>query len=205
MRARLVAAIWLAALWAGGCGEGPGGPCDSPGDCPGALVCDPVTRACRDPGAGYDAGPGTDALPPAATDAAPGTDAVPAGSDAAVPSGGETGAPCVTDAGCAPAGVGATPICWTAADGFPGGYCTNMNCSTSLQDCPGADSICWEPMPGAGAGCLDRCNLASGDADCRSGYNCIDLGFGGACLPLCVSDADCPPGSTCDPTTFMCR
>ncbi len=76
-------------------------------------------------------------------------------------------------------------LCWTSADGFPGGYC--MPWCMSNADCPSgsrcADDTCWE-----------TCDEID---DCRNGYTCLDWGTTGLCIPACDSSADCD-GDECN-------
>jgi hypothetical protein len=229
--ARRIGGIVLIALLASaasgaGCKKSPaGGPCASTRDCVAGLLCDPATRTCRVVSGGSDAAPGTDAAATDAApgiDAAPGTDAVPgtdAGTDAApsldasLPGGGETGAPCTGDADCLAASATSMPICGTESQGLPGGYCSNQMCNVTTQDCPGADAVCYEPFPGMGSACLDTCDPALAGADCRAGYSCIDFAAlimlppGGPyiCYFICMTTADCPTGTMCEPTTSTCQ
>jgi hypothetical protein len=92
------------------------------------------------------------------------------------------GAPCSVDADC-PDTVNTAPFCITAADGYPGGYCS----STCQLLCGDFVSVCASttgPLPLEGI-CLAPCMT---NQDCRNGYTCqqVDSGFMGilnACLP----------------------
>jgi hypothetical protein len=80
------------------------------------------------------------------------------------------GQACSTTAGCP---LGPFAVCYTAAFGFPGGYCT-IDCSANRGTCTG-DSVCIN-AGGVGDVCADTCGS---NADCRSGYTCQDaLGDG---------------------------
>jgi len=216
--ARAASALLFAlTLASGGCGAQPGDSCDDARDCGAGLLCDPASHACIDPGIevmgpgpGEGLYPGTDASSTDAGGPPPGTDAAPTGTDATVPSGGDTGSACTSALDCAPAGPGAMPECLGAADGFPGGYCVNGGCTAGGSDCPGADAVCWSPSAMKVPICFDGCDPANGEADCRAGYYCIDLGGGFGlpggpftCMPFCLSDADCG-GGYCDPSTGFC-
>jgi len=80
------------------------------------------------------------------------------------------GQPCTSDSQCV---ISEGGICLTAADGFPGGYCTR-----------GCTSFC-----GVGFLCVDAGSLAcftecTSARDCRSGYVCEILTSGdGICIP----------------------
>lgn len=81
------------------------------------------------------------------------------------------GNPCVGDAECA----GGT--CFTEAAGYPGGYCTTLNC-TAHTDCAGSDVACMSGQPNR---CVQLCEPAEG---CREGYTCMAVP--GANVAVCV-------------------
>ncbi len=125
---------------------------------------------------------------------------------------------CTSDQVCGQGGW-----CITAGLGYPGGFCI-YSCSTDV-DCPGVGA-CFSSSPEPF--CMRRCSTSS---DCRSGYRCRAIGglssmvcWPGctqeperACGPFrcntatdlcnlsCANNADCSLGSTCDPTTRVCR
>jgi len=110
---------------------------------------------------------------------------------------------------CDPMGpqCGPNGFCIDEGSGFPGGYCT-QGCDRRTP-CP-PDSEC--RGGGGNAFCLDSCVQP---ADCRAGYNCINVGVGGngrVCWPnpptsmnpngdpvgaACGMDEDCGAGLTC--------
>ncbi len=89
------------------------------------------------------------------------------------------GAPCARDADCASDTVNTSPFCFTAAEGYPGGYCS-ASCQFICNDFA---SPCVAPLLLTGschAGCATN-------ADCRQGYTCesVETALGAmmACLP----------------------
>ncbi len=91
------------------------------------------------------------------------------------------GSACVTDKDCDPDG---SIRC--IGDGFPGGYCSQIDCKTG--GCS-ADSECYILASGVRA-CLAKCES---NADCRQGYACTD---NGACDVACA-ESSCGDGLTC--------
>jgi hypothetical protein len=68
------------------------------------------------------------------------------------------------------------PFCITEdLFGWPGGYCSEY-CDNFANDCAG-DALCYPATPTSGV-CFDGCTT---DADCRSGYSCVDFGSGPVC------------------------
>jgi len=60
-------------------------------------------------------------------------------------------------------------------DGWPGGYCSEY-CDLSLNDCPSGSSCSdWLFLQSGNGLCLKDCTTT---ADCRSGYDCLDVGAG---------------------------
>jgi hypothetical protein len=67
------------------------------------------------------------------------------------------------------------PLCIDAFNfGWPGGYCSQF-CDLQVNDCPSGSS-CADvlALPSGNGVCLDNCNV---NADCRSGYSCLDFGL----------------------------
>lgn len=114
-----------------------------------------------------------------------------------------TGDPCLGPADCG-AAPGNNPFCIAEIFGFPSGYCAEQ-CNPNVPTCvtgtalsgQPADGVCVDQGQGNGI-CLDLCNPANGDADCRSAYDCVSFGLIAFCLPGCQSDADCPQTGHCD-------
>jgi len=99
-------------------------------------------------------------------------------------------------------------ICLDVNSGFVDGYCTQQ-CGPGGTNCP-VGATCQEFGPRQSF-CLDEC---AGSADCRMGYECIQLGISPTrvCFPLpegstnpmgdpvgsaCAVDNDCAQGLTC--------
>lgn len=121
------------------------------------------------------------------------------GPDSGVPS---IGDPCAAQGLCGPVG-----FCIEEFSGFPGGYCS-QSCGGGLS-CP-QGAVCRNFGPGQ-AVCLDECQ---NNAECRTGYACIQLGTdpNKVCWPVdpgssnpngepvggaCGGDQDCDQGLTC--------
>ncbi len=80
------------------------------------------------------------------------------------------GGPCTSDAQCVPTSGG---VCLTAADGWPGGYCTR-GCTSYC----GAGLLC---VDAGSTACFTQCRTTS---ECRTGYTCEILTSGeGICIP----------------------
>lgn len=134
---------------------------------------------------GCDGGGGTDA---GADDAGPGLE----------PS--ELFGPCEDDSQCP--GEGA--ICRTAADGYPGGYCTVPCEDRTPCDVFGVYHHCARREGEEQSFCEQRC---LNGLDCgRDAYTCAGElpPSGGACIGVCSSDEDCGGGFVCDPYTAVC-
>lgn len=90
------------------------------------------------------------------------------------------GSPCTNDTDCAADTVNTNPYCITAAQGYPGGYCSAacmLVCNDFISPCLGA--------PLVGGECHQSC---ASQADCRTGYVCETfdhpfLGMVSACIP----------------------
>jgi hypothetical protein len=114
--------------------------------------------------------------------------------------------------GTAPIGAACTAAtecggdtCFTDADGWPGGYCSQEGCDlgAAATSCLpyGGDGYCLDVGDtGSPYGmCFDRC---AAPADCRNGYACEDLGggLGGLCFPLPVcGNGVVERGEECEP------
>lgn len=92
------------------------------------------------------------------------------------PTGTEDGGACGSDQDCA----GGT--CIPEADGWPGGYCTTLDCR-NLNDCAspgGEDNRCYQNQQGPNL-CVRICQQSD---ECRMGYVCEPVGGGqGFCVP----------------------
>ncbi|MBN1944585.1 MAG: hypothetical protein JW797_02870 [Bradymonadales bacterium] len=89
------------------------------------------------------------------------------------------GAACTQDGQC----LGGK--CLLDNEGFPGGYCTTLECDT--QGCTnifGADCLSVNQTQSAGPICYSSCDL---DEDCREGYRCADVDGTRICLPTALS------------------
>lgn len=155
--------------------------------------CDPAAPDCRDGYSCQDFGftaiclpaaicgdgvvdPGEECDPPNGTtcdDMCQGTGAAP------------VGAPCLDAAECS------GDFCIAEADGWAGGYCTELDCDLSMPatSCAafGGDATCVDVSDPADmmpfGACLDACDAMA--PDCRPGYECTTFGAGTAtyCLP----------------------
>ncbi len=115
----------------------------------------------------------------------------------------------------------ANGICFQAAEGWPGGYCTKYGCDVAGFGCSGTTSVCQSRgIIGTGALCMrgctvgaepatDRLGTAGHGSGCRTRYTCLWNGTGasgmnGACVPgnynsitvnnvggACTADSDC--------------
>lgn len=108
---------------------------------------------------------------------APGPDAG-ADTEAPLPGDLDDGEACAADEQCT------SGRCLSADDGFPGGYCTFVDCE-SRRDCAGAGRAC---LRGEFNGnlCVELCEE---DGDCREGYECVGQGGGAFCFPAYAGDA----------------
>jgi hypothetical protein len=90
----------------------------------------------------------------------------------------DDGEACVTGADCI------SGTCLTGDEGFPSGFCTAADCE-SRRDCAGVGRAC---LRGEFNGnlCVELC---SGDADCRTGYECVGLSNGAYCYPAYAGEA----------------
>jgi hypothetical protein len=175
------------------------------------------------PSPGFDAGtvvPGRDAPPSRPADAgvtprSPDGPVTPQPSDAAV-SGGDTLGPgpdsqllpstvlpggACTDSGQCASLPGQIAVCIPPSIGFDSGYCVVPGCSITAQDCPGgAAAHCIQGDDGPI--CIGTCSPGGGIL-CRSGYVCQSLGLfqRSVCIPGCLDNTGCPPGTTCFPVS----
>jgi len=103
---------------------------------------------------------------------------------------GQTGSPCTQDSEC----TGTNAACIDEAEGWPNGYCTNIDC-TAGSCAAGAE--CFETQSN-NTYCLKTCNSK---ADCPASYACH---VAGACIPACATDGDCDAGEICYTDTGLC-
>ncbi|TVR01701.1 MAG: hypothetical protein EA398_09145 [Deltaproteobacteria bacterium] len=90
------------------------------------------------------------------------------------------GASCTSDGAC----LGGT--CLQDNQGFPGGYCTTLECDA--QGCSnifGAECLDLASI-GLGAACFSEC---SSRAPCREGYECLTVDTKSVCLPMDLAEA----------------
>ena len=89
----------------------------------------------------------------------------------------------------------------TAANGYPGGYCST-DCGAG-DTCP-ANGQCVD-FGASGKSCLSKCSKPT---DCRNAYYCYDLGgnFGGVCTPKCTANSQCSSANNeiCDKNSGQC-
>jgi hypothetical protein len=93
------------------------------------------------------------------------------------------GDPCVSNNDCA--ATNGDPFCLDEiVGGFPGGYCSE-GCVVDA-DCPAGSSCFFQDSVTNGGLCLDLCDPANGDADCREaeGYTCQNGGNDDAGNPV---------------------
>lgn len=150
-------------------------------------------------GNGSRTSPGTDADADVDADADGDGDANPnrdagAATDAGGDVGGEVAAlavgdPCGSEAEC-PAGGSGAPACLT--DGYPGGYCSVVDCEDHGHDCPddagqGGDAGSVKCVVLGGNQCMRLCD---GPDDCREGYVCAALqdAAGHGTVDVCAPD-----------------
>jgi hypothetical protein len=127
---------------------------------------------------------------------------------------GDTGDTCSVSADCKVAilSAGTTRDCVPpyrpdgGSSGWPGGYCSNIGCTSYLQ-CPGTNASC-----GDDDACYVTCLIAGGQSNCRPGYICsYQLVRDGGTFPLCQPDCRnagstyCGAFGTCSPTSGECR
>jgi hypothetical protein len=92
------------------------------------------------------------------------------------PGDGVVGDTCDAPSDCA-SESGDDPLCITAEQGFPGGYCSEF-CDPIAQDCA-AGAVCVGSA--LNAVCLASCTI---DDDCNPGYECSEVAEGTlACMP----------------------
>jgi hypothetical protein len=87
-------------------------------------------------------------------------------------------------------------LCISEAEGFPGGYCA-VDCTADGM-CPDG-TVC--TLVGSDFSlCLDQCDPAATERECRMGYGCAsDFSAPNVCIPGCQDDTDCATGRVCDP------
>jgi serine protease len=89
----------------------------------------------------------------------------------------KVGQACTSNASC-----GAGERCKTAAEGYPGGYCT-LDCLDGTP-CPAGSKCFYDDVTETSASCYATCTGVGGQGSCRSGYVCKSDGTGGgACDP----------------------
>lgn len=93
------------------------------------------------------------------------------------------GAPCKSDSEC----LGG--VCLSSSAGYPGGYCTTVQCQES--GCSGFFSECfnYEVDGKATTACLEQCNLDGSCDRASEGYSCVTLNDSPVCLPPGVTSA----------------
>lgn len=94
------------------------------------------------------------------------------GTPACMPGAAPVGSVCMNHSDCA--ATGGDPICLY---NWPSGYCSE-GCNINAPDCP-SGALCMQAGPDEGL-CVGTCNT---NADCRSGYACLDMGNGNICYP----------------------
>ncbi|HVR63257.1 MAG TPA: hypothetical protein VMU50_15245 [Polyangia bacterium] len=144
---------------------------------------------------------------------------MPGGSDAHPDTGGVTtvshnlGATCTANADC---GTGLTCLAATGKDvagvaGPANGYCslvcndtaTSTACTSAGGHCLSLDGsqtqgLCMLGCTPGGTDNTNKCNQ-------RPDVACVSLmAGGGACIPVCTEDTDCPAGRKCDESASMC-
>lgn len=162
------------------CAGGACQPACLPSDCQDGQVCNATSGLCEDPTGPGDCG--TTGCPAGQLCDASTGQCVPDGTTG--PNAGAVGAACLGDTDCA-AGICIPATFPDGAEGWPGGYCTALDCGTTA--CPGGSTCFGDEEFNF---CLDDCVQHT---DCRDAYACI----GGACQPKC-SPGDCPDGFYCD-------
>ena len=108
------------------------------------------------------------------------------------PSGANDGEPCTVDINC----KGGT--CLRTEEGYPGGYCTTLDCSAVGCNAPAQGAECRTVTQETA--CFVDCNSA---ADCRAEYECFGAGTGdGYCAP--PIDFTAPDPTTSGEITIEC-
>lgn len=93
-------------------------------------------------------------------------------------------------------------ICRTAAEGYPGGFCTNACDDRTPCDARSVYHHCVTLQDEDQSYCARRC---LNGLDCgRTGYTCVEPDDGGICIAVCSDDEDCGAGTVCDPYTALC-
>jgi hypothetical protein len=191
------------------CGPPPA-PCQNDCDCPSTLACaggscmvlNRANMCCSNP----FCPPGNTCVNPnGSMMTCPSTDGGVIGHPDAGPPPTMVGAPCASDVSCG----GPPAFCITEQmNGFPGGYCS-QDCSARGAPCP-PNATCHDVGMGNSI-CLEDCATM---ANCRAGYECVQLGVdpGKTCWPTptmsmnpmgapvgsaCMVDQDCITGTTC--------
>lgn len=115
------------------------------------------------------------------------------------------GAPCSEDLNC----LGQR--CLTRSEGYPGGYCTTLECDT--RGCSGFSSECFRTKIGGQdvAACYEMCDFEGKCKRASEGYTCVSLDDVQICMPpgatagiaqgaigsSCTNDLQCGEGGTC--------
>lgn len=115
------------------------------------------------------------------------------------------GAPCSENLNC----LGQR--CLTRSDGYPGGYCTTLECDT--RGCSGLSSECFRTKIDnvEVAACYEMCDFEGKCKRASEGYTCVSLEDVQVCLPpgvstgiaqgaigsSCTNDLQCGEGGTC--------
>lgn len=182
----------------GQAGSGQGGQAGSAGH--------EADAAAGQAGASGDSGVGGNGGADAAAGAAGQPDGGSAGSDPTLNTGdtsgdqaasGQPGAPCDEDSNCKNDSE-QDAICLTAAEGFPGGYCSFMTSEPASENygCNAFGGVAVPYSNNWGDGyCYHRCDAPN---DCRVDYRCV----GGACMPDCARFV-CSVG-VCDQQSWVC-
>ena len=111
------------------------------------------------------------------------------------PAGLDDGLPCTVGLNC----KGGT--CLRAEEGYPGGYCTTLDCAS--LGCNGENARCRTSLeePACFASCAE-------DGGCRVGYACLETGAGNLCLPapdVAVPTPDATPPPVSPPNDPLAR
>ena len=90
------------------------------------------------------------------------------------PGAGVVGSPCTLNNQCAASATANNPICLDQTNNmFPGGYCSHW-CDPSVANDCGPLAICVPESQGTGNVCMSVCLT---NAQCRPGYTCQNMGF----------------------------